>query len=466
MKQLITLTLLLFCLHSVAQPHVSAPPPLNPGYPLIRSLVVDCTGRIIDDMVNGNPALLEANLLNYLSDNYITYAVLYDLENAGIFGNTQRESSFLQLIHDLHMAGVQAGVSCSMNSFQNSPLLPSVPLNLDKHCFSSNIINNTESLNKIFSQPAVTPGDKAMKATVTFFFQLVRMIRNSGYSDNDPECIYSIDALYLDYPYWNTTSTMQAMQDDFSNFKKILSVMQLLKCNNGCIRFIDAEFLPTDMFKLQGWTSIDQITEADTLIDRVVIPSNTNIYQSVFDVRCKLMHYLSDPFGKTGTRMLIKNSVESTAFGFCNSPAIPGNYLGDYLNGTAFPSGNMYSVEKTFLDKFNDANYMCPSCHCYGYADNHYASANIRANILSGFVWTPYSMMQNHHLFRNGNPATGNPENANSIYELYKPDGSHAGTFNSTGLGKFVETISDGIYLLLEKANGKISKTKLFIHRQ
>ena len=73
------------------------------------------------------------------------------------------------------------------------------------------------------------------------------------------------------------------MQNEFSNYKTILSVLQILKCNYGCFRFIDTEFLPTEIFNNQAWTAIDQITEVDPLADRLIIPSFTNNASGTYD---------------------------------------------------------------------------------------------------------------------------------------------------------------------------------------
>ncbi|MEO8211020.1 MAG: T9SS type A sorting domain-containing protein [bacterium] len=93
-------------------------------------------------------------------------------------------------------------------------------------------------------------------------------------------------------------------------------------------------------------------------------------------------------------------SAEANSFTFCNSTLISHNYLGDYLNGTVSPNGNLYSVEKILLKKFSDPNYFCSACSCYPFNGNHYSTGNIYGNELAGSMWTPYSMMKAHNLYR------------------------------------------------------------------
>jgi hypothetical protein len=399
MKTLLTtFSILLACFcNAQTQPHIHAAPPVNPGYPFVRSLSVDCADAIVNDMCNGSQTGLESDLLDYISDNYIGYVVLRDLENSNVFGNPVLENLLHRLLFDIRQIdpNIQVGLCGSSSAiFQSGFVID--PQLLTKPCLGEMLIAYSKLS---FNQPAI-PDLSNKLAIISFFLKVMRFEDNAELVASTKRCQNNFDALYLDFPYWNTTTSMQDMQTRFQDFKDILNVMRIVKCHSVCLRNIDAEFLPSDLFLLQGWTAIDQITDADTLIDRVVLPAYTNDASGVFDMSCKMMHFLSDRFSKTGTKILIKLNAESQNFTYCNSSVQSQNYLGDYLNGTVTPNGNMLSVEKQFVNHFNDINYVCPACHCSTYVDNHYDANNIWGNILSGTIWGPYTMMNGNNLFR------------------------------------------------------------------
>jgi hypothetical protein len=229
---------------------------------------------------------------------------------------------------------------------------------------------------------------------------------NEESEQNSPHsipCNTGFDAFYVQYRFWEYTNSLLDMQNEFKNLIDILYLLNGFKCLYNCTGFIDVEFSPTDIFKLQGWTSIDQITEIDPAADRLILPAFTNFADQVFDISCLSLHYITDPFSRPGSRVFIELLAESPAFNYCNQVVTPQNYLGDYLNGSTFPSGNMYSVEKKLLDKLNDPAYYCTACHCYSFTNNHYTTSNKNGNIFYGTIWGPYSMMYDHQLYRNKN---------------------------------------------------------------
>jgi hypothetical protein len=402
MKYLFFFTALLLAVNCQpqTQPHVLAAPPVNPSYPFIRSLSVDCSDQILSDMTHGSQTGMENDLLDFISDNYIKYVILRDLENANVFGDPVNEATLHQLIGDIRSIdpAIQVGLCASASAIFKSDFIIK-PDDLKGPCFG-------EVLKPILNQGSFSdlPTEEKQKVAISSLYIKVSLFENDADSpDKRKKCHTNFDALYLDYPYWNTTSSMTDMQNQFQHFKDILKIMRSVKCHSSCIRFIDAEFLPSDQFMLQGWTAIDQITDADTLIDRVVIPSYTSDPYGVFNRDCKLMHFLSDRFSKTGTKILMKMSAESPGFSYCNSNLQPNDYLGDYLNGSVTPNGNMFSVEDKIIAQYNDINNVCPACHCSTYVENHYNTNNIWGNNLNGSIWGPYTMMNGNHLFRKTN---------------------------------------------------------------
>jgi hypothetical protein len=252
------------------------------------------------------------------------------------------------------------------------------------------------------------------------------------------------------------------MRNEFNQFKDVLNLLRVLKCQYNCTGAIDAEFLPTEIFNLQGWTAIDQITDIDPLADRLVIPVFTNFHNGVFDLSCKTMHFLTDPFSKPGTQFFIELSAESSSFAYCNSSNTPENYLGNYLNGTTLPSGNMYWVEKQFLNRFNNQQYICPSCQCPVYTNNHFNISNMQGNILSGVMWRPYTMLKDHHLFRKKNIAENSVDNTETesiqVFDIQGRIVLHSIEIEEEN------NLSPGLYITIStRKNGSIVKSKIWV---
>ena len=381
--------------------HQNQSPPVNPGYLFTRGLNVDCADKILFDISNGNN-LTFFQLNEYIRKNYIGYIVLSGLEHSNIFGNPVMEAVLKSFIYKVRITfpGIQIGISGSDSGYFQATGPISIPTQFAANCYPKGTINNYNNFNQALNDAGPFLINLKKSELCKFFYRAVQFGNYAEVSRSTPVCKTTFDAFYLEYRYWNRTVSLAAIQNEFSNYKTILSVLQILKCSNGCIRFIDTEFLPTEIFNRQGWTAIDQITEADPLADRLIIPSFTNNASGTFDQVCKTLHFLSDRFSKPNSKIFIELNAESSAFNYCSSSQIPNNYLGNYLNGTVTPSGNMYSVEKMFLNKFNAIDYMCSSCSCRPFNDNHYNYSNAYGNSLVGVLWTPYTMLNDHNLFR------------------------------------------------------------------
>ena len=174
------------------------------------------------------------------------------------------------------------------------------------------------------------------------------------------------------------------------------------------------------------------------------------------------MHFLTDPFSKLGSRFFIELSAESISFKYCNSSITPNNFLGDYLDGTTNPSGNMYSVEKKFLDKFNNPSYTCANCQCQAYVNNHFTTSNSQGNILSGMMWGPYSMLKDHNLFKiKNNSSKAEYLTEAELIQLYDIQGRLL--FQSKNMPES-NFLPNGLYLKLTTfQDGKILKSKLLM---
>lgn len=381
--------------------HQNQSPPVNPGYPFTRGINVDCADKILVDISNGNN-LKFLQLNEYIRKNFIRYIVLSGLEHSNIFGNPSMEAVLKSFIYKVRITfpGIQIGISGSDSGYFQTTEPVLVPNQFAANCYPKGTINNFNSINQAFNDAGPFLINLKKSELCKFFYRAAQFGINAEASKNTLVCKTTFDAFYLEYRYWNKTFSLAAMQNEFSNYKTILSVLQILKCAYGCIRFIDTEFLPTEIYNLQGWTAIDQITDADPLADRLIIPSFTSNAAGTFDQVCKTLHFLSDRFSKPNSKIFIELNAESRSFNYCNSSQIPNNFLGDFLNGTVTQSGNMYSVEKMFLNKLNDIDYMCLSCSCRPYNDNHYNYLNTSGNSLVGVIWTPYTMLNDHNLFR------------------------------------------------------------------
>ena len=463
-------------LHSFAQQtysHQSQRPPLNPGYPFTRGMYVDCADEIIHEISNGDVLTLQRELNDYIRNNYIRYIILCGLEHSNIFGNPSLEAALRSFMNKTRTTfpGIQIGISGSDSGvFQNTGSLI-VPQQFAINFFPLGSLNNISNFNDALNNAGLYSINIKKSELCKFFFRAAQFGNNSGIYKYSTHCKATFDAFYLEYRYWNQTSSLSAMQYEFSNYKTILSVMQVLKCNYSCIRNIDAEFFPTEIFNLQAWTALDQITEADPLADRLMIPAFTRNAAGVYDQVCKTLHFLSDRFSKPNSKIFLELSVESSSFSYCNSSIIPQDYLGNYLNGSASPSGNMFSVEKMFIDKFNDSNYMCPSCSCRPYIDNHYTFSNPYGNNLSGAMWTPFSMLKDHNLFKETEK-----QNSEIIYsdplliQLFDISGriiKNYKTLNESIDGQNNSSLADGVYFLkIVYPNGKQEVRKTLISRR
>lgn len=441
-------------------PHQSQAPPVNPGYTFTRGLFIDCSDAIIWDIANGHSLGHLQKLHDYIQNNYIGKIILCDLEQSAVFGNPLLENALRILMKHLRSSfpAIQIGIEGSdANFFKNSNYLK-VWERFGKECYPRDIMRNKISVEEIINDQR-NESQRLMSEMSKFFFRVARFGKQANNFAVLSSCETAFDAFFVRYRYWNYTSSLSDMQNVFNQFKDILTLLQALKCEYNCTRSIDAEFLPTEIFNLQGWTAIDQITEIDPLADRIVLPAFTNNADRVFDISCKNLHFLTDPFSKPGSKILIGLSAESPMFSNCSQTTIPNNFLGDYLNGSTSPSGNMYSVEKKFIDKLNDAAYFCQACLCYAYTDNHFTPMHIQGNIISGMMWGPYSMMVDHSLFRREMIAAiqensfENTETA--IYDILGKK-----LFESRGNDK--PELPPGMYISIVKKGQRVVERKLF----
>lgn len=469
---LVTTFLLLQYLQLMGQQtlsHQNQSPPVNPGYAFTRGMNVDCADKILIDISNGNN-LKFLQLNEYIRKNFIKYIVLSGLEHSNIFGNPTMESVLKSFIYKVRITfpGIQIGISGSDSGYFQATGPVSVPTQFAANCFPKGTLNNYNNLNQALNDAGPFLINLKKSELCKFFYRASQFGINAEASKNISACKTSFDAFYIEYRYWNRTTSLAAMQNEFSNYKTILSVLQILKCSYGCVRNIDSEFLPTEIFNLQGWTAIDQITDADPLADRLIIPSFTSNAGGTYDQVCKTLHFLSDRFSKPNSKIFIELNAESSSFNYCNSSQIPNNYLGDFLNGTVTPSGNMYSAEKMFLNKFNNIDYMCSLCSCRPYNDNHYNYSNTYGNSLVGVIWTPYTMLNDHSLFREQEkPTLEIVESKPILFQIIDINGriknykSQEEIFSSTTNN----SITEGIYFIkIVYDDGKQDIRKIFIN--
>lgn len=384
-----------------AQQH--QPPPSN-NFPFTRGMFVDCTDQIILDMKNGNPTGAFDELRTYIKENYIGYIALYDLDQNKVIGNALLENHLKEMIIllkaefpqlQIGFIGKKSGYSVRTKSLKVSDYLSS-------SCITSASPYTMNQLDSLINRVG-NYEDLQRSETIKFFLRSIDFSKSIK-SDKPEICNAPINVFYLEDPYWLNASTgnLTLTKAKFDSYKSILRFLQLLKCPCRDIS-IEAEFEPTDYFRLSGWTVTDQIEQADPLIDKMMIPFYTSPYNSTgaFDINCKLLHLLSDPFSKNGTNFYIGLSARSNSFYYCNSSTTPLEHLGRYLMGILpLASGNLYSVEKSFLDKLNNPTYMCAGCSCYEFPENQYSSNNPTANMCVGSMWYTFSMLKDHSLFR------------------------------------------------------------------
>jgi hypothetical protein len=209
----------------------------------------------------------------------------------------------------------------------------------------------------------------------------------------------SVDGLFIPYEKIPALTLTEA-KSRHNSFISLLKQARDFKCRNSCIRLVEAEFDPYPDFTLSGWTVTDQITDADFLIDRMIIKSFSGNPLFLFDQSCKLIHLLSDRFSKNGTNIIAGFSVESRSYRFCDKAEHPSDYLGDYLTGRTTPSGNMAAVETIYLNNVNSHAFHCSWCNCNLYDDNHYDAVDKASNYFSGSLWYYYSMIKENNINR------------------------------------------------------------------
>ncbi len=453
--------------------HQSQSPPINPGYTFTRGIFVDCAEDIIIDISNRNLLGLEQGLIDYLRANYISYIILRGLDQSSVFNRHSLLRALRLLMTDLKQAipGIKIGICGSEEgTFQPTPDITISPA-FGNSGFPVGTISSVNDFKLALNDAGVNQTNLKRSELCKFFFRAAALGYEFPGQIKDSRPLFSFDALYLEYRYWNHTSSLVTMQNEFTNYKSLLSVMQILKNKFQGITSVDAEFVPSGLFTLQAWTAIDQITEADPLADRLLIPATTNDGTAPFNLTCKLLHYLSDRFSKPNSKIFIGLNAESSAFHYCNSTNSPQDNLGDYLNGTVMPSGNLYSVEKYFIDKFNDPIYVCPACGCRPYIDDHYSLSNTSGNTLVGTIWGPYSMMKQYNLFK----IAGNTDNTDisdkkiKMIKLLDITGRTIKNLKSIEEFENIQlnnNLMDGIYFLtILSLDGKTEIRKIFLSK-
>jgi hypothetical protein len=425
-KTYILLLLLLMTLSisaQIAQQH--QPPPTN-NYPYTRGMFVDCTNEIITDMRNGNPLAAFDELKTYIRENFIEYIALYDLDRNLIIGKPVLEQYLKQMIIALKIEFPQLRIGVVGKKADHT--IRTRKLKASDYFTPACLVNSPYTLSQLDSMINYVGNAEDMQRseTIKFFLRSIDFTK-TFVPDGLSNCKSPVKVFYFEDRYWKDASsgTMNQVKSKFESYKSILRLLQMLKCHCNDIS-IESEFEPTNYFRLQGWTITDQIEQADPLIDKMMIPFYTSPFNAngAYDINCKLLHLLSDQFSKNGTTFYTGFSAQSNSFTFCNSSTTPMEHLGRYLMGIIpMASGNMYSVEKGFLDKLNDPAYMCAGCSCYGYLENQYSPSNPTANMCVGSMWYPYSMLKNNGLFRKG--AKEVATTANSIDLQIKSGASH-----------------------------------------
>ena len=397
------LMIITFSFSQTAQQH--QPPPIN-NYPYSRGMFVDCTDDIIRDITHGNQLASMDNLKTFIRENYIDYVALYDLDQGKVIGNSNMESGLKNFLLQLknQFPQLKIGIVGKKYNYTTRTKNLKVADYFPSNCISPSTLSAIQ-LDQLINS-VQSADDLQQSETVKFFLRTTKFLKTIR-SNQVGSCGSIVDVFYLEDPYWKSAGSLNlnSIKAKFDSYKNVLTVLQMLKCTCKNIS-IEAEFEPTDFYRLQGWTATDQIEQADPLIDRMMIPFYTNPYNAsgAYDINCRLLHLLSDQFSRNGTTFYSGFSSQSTSFNFCNSSDLPAEHLGLYLSGNlGTPSGNMYSVEKGFLDKLNNPNYMCAGCSCFEFPENQYSLSNPTANQCAGSMWFVYSMMKNNNLFRKGN---------------------------------------------------------------
>jgi hypothetical protein len=410
---LLALAFLSFCCqgqNTASHTHEPPPPRLDPSFgPFMRAMYVDCADDIIHDIANNHQLGLQANLENYIADNYISYIALFSLDHGNMLGDPFYEPLIKQFLIDLRILFpyLQIGVIGSGTTFFSQTQYLKASDYFDRMCFPNSQFRTVQELEDFINPPNPDARELLRSEMAKFFIRAAKMgmedkVDVQGISNR---CMHAFDVLYVELEYWRDDlyPTQADKEMAFADMISILDVMQNLKCNYTCINFIDAEFNPTANYNSSGWSQFDQVYNADLYIDRATIPSYIapHNWSRSFDWKCHIYHQFADPSTKNLSKLFVQLSAESHAFNGCHGNPIAQDFLGDYLNGTGYPSGNMFTVEREFINKLDDPFYQCGNCACLTYDDNHYPSAvHPHQNIIVGSIWFTYSIMQGNHLSR------------------------------------------------------------------
>lgn len=414
MKKLLILPLYLCTLIAFAQntaPHTHEGPPARwqTSYgDFLRGMYVDCADEIITDIINGNQNNLAADLITFIGDNKIGYIDLYSIDNSSMLGDPAVVPVIRNFIYQLrsNFPTLQIGVIGSSSSFftQTDALKASDYFGLV--CYPGSSFKSVQEIDD-FLNP-FNPSDRELKRSemAKFFVRTAALegeqegYHVDGFSD---KCVSTFDVLYLEWEYWRNDWYPQDQDkaNAFDDMLLILDVMNNFQCTYTCNKYIDAEFNPLD---LPGYYTVyDQVRKADFAIDRPTIPSyiQPDKWDQAFDWKCQVYHDFAEYNTKNHSRLFVQLSAESSSWNTCHSQSITQGYLGDYLNGTTADQGNMYTVEKAFVDRLDDPNFQCGNCTCNTFNDNHYTAGwHPHENIFMGSIWFTYSHMKAHNLFK------------------------------------------------------------------
>ncbi|MEN9522680.1 MAG: Secretion system C-terminal sorting domain [Bacteroidota bacterium] len=390
---------------------VQAPPATS----FTRGVFVDCANEIIVDMSAGNQTK-KNNLIAYLNQNSIKYIALFKLDNNNVIGNATLEPFLRTFIGDVRAAvpGIQIGaIGSSKTFFQQSPFL-NVSSYLSNLCDPNpnNTMKSISQINGIVNPTNPTPAQIQKAELFKFFLKAGKFTVDTtpGFAAIPPDqrCNRAFDFIYAEIEYW-TASTGAQKNQQYNDLKDCLSIMQQIKCLYTCIKNVDCEFNPSlfsytnSSGSLVTVTRLNQIVGVDALADRVTIPSyvTRNNAALTFEWKCDTYKEFADPSTKKRSKIFVQPSSEKIGWTNCDPQIGSVDFLGPYLNGDAGgPTGNMYSVELPFYNKYQNPGFVCPNCNCSTYTANHYSSTNQNGNEILGAVWFTYTIMQSHNITR------------------------------------------------------------------
>jgi hypothetical protein len=423
--------------------------PEGPPAGFKRGMYVDCANIIVTEYAGGN-STKKTELENYVVTNEVEYLALFGLDG-NVFGNPNPalaaayETALRSIILDLRtlVPTIEIGANCSDQSFfqttstlflndwhgpvcATDPLYSRIPqwdslINPQIWLNDSIVILPGLIIDNFF--PPGSPVNKILKDAELYksIVLAARFTEHGNSSIISDRCKAGLDFIYVEVEYWGNNDPFDARND----YNKLINCLQLgqdLRCRYTCIKNIDCEFKPVGGGAVDGKTFDEQIDEVDFLASRPSIvhyvPSAN--WDDTYDWRCHVFAKFASTTNKPGSRLYIQYSGEreviknQPAFEKCfGTVTVNQPYLGEYLNGGASPSGNMYSVEEAFRLKYDDLSYPCQyTGNTNLYTENHASVGNPYGNYIQGFLWFTYSMFLSQY----------NPAISQNIYRLADPE--------------------------------------------